>query len=77
MGSLKKLNLSHNSFTKKSSFAFAHILKSDVYMRCLDLRSNLIEEEGVTELYESLKNNLSMYNLNLCYNPGLTKKLHR
>ena len=46
-------------------------------MRCLDLRANLIETEGIIELFEALKNNLSMFNLDLNENPGLTQKLHR
>ena len=46
-------------------------------MRCLDLRANLIETEGIIELFEALKNNLSMFNLDMNENPGLTQKLHR
>lgn len=52
-------------------------IKSDNYCRCLSLRGNDLDYEAVKELYEALKDNSSIFNLDLRQNDGLTQKLHR
>ena len=77
MQSLKRLDLSHNNFTNKSMFDFSKVIKSDTYMRCFNFRANEFDEEAVKEFHDAMKGNLSIFNLDLRDNPGLTQKLHR
>ena len=77
MRSLKKLNLSHNQLTIKTVRVINRSLKSDNYCRCLSLRANNLDAEAVGELYDALRDNASMFNLDLRQNPGLTQKMHR
>ena len=77
MQSLKRLDVSHNKFTRKSAFAFSRVIESDTYMRCLNLGANEFDEEAVGEFHEGMKSNYSVFNLDLRENPGLTQKLHR
>ena len=65
MISLKKLNLSHNQLTLKTVRVINRTIKSDSYCRCLNLRANDLDLEAVTELYDALKDNCSMFNLDL------------
>jgi len=69
---LKKLNLSHNHFTLKTVRIINRTIKSDNYCRCLILRANNLDSEAVAELYDALKDNASMFNLDLRQNPGLS-----
>lgn len=77
MTSLKKLVLSHNRLTVKTVRYINRLIKSDSYLRALDLRGNDLCLEGVEELYDALKDNDSIFNLDLRQNPGLSQKLHR
>jgi len=74
---LKRFNLSHNELTTKAVFSIARVLVSDTYLRALNLRGNLIDEEGVRELHLSMKSNNSLMNLDLRENPGLSPVWHR
>ena len=65
INSLKKLNLSHNQLTIKTIRAINRSIKSDSYCRALSLRANNLDSEAVTELYDALKDNGSMFNLDL------------
>lgn len=65
MNSLKKLNLSHNRLTVKTVRVINRSIKSDNYCRALSLRANDLDSESVTELYDALKDNGSMFNLDL------------
>jgi len=65
MNSLKKLNLSHNQFTLKTVRIINRTIKSDNYCRCLSLRANNLDAEAISELYDALKDNGSMFNLDL------------
>jgi hypothetical protein len=69
---LKKLNLSHNHLTLKTVRIINRTIKSDNYCRCLCLRANNLDSEAVAELYDALKDNASMFNLDLRQNPGLS-----
>ena len=62
---LKKLNLSHNALTIKTIRVINRTIKSDNYCRCLNLRANDLNQEAISELYEALKDNGSMFNLDL------------
>ena len=77
MTSLKKLVLSHNRLTVKTVRYINRLIKSDSYLRSLDLRGNDMCTEAVEELYDALKDNDSIFNLDLRQNPGLSQKLHR
>ena len=65
MNSLKKLNLSHNQLTIRTVRVINRSIKSDNYCRALSLRANLLDSESVAELYDALKDNSSMFNLDL------------
>ena len=77
MSSLKRFNLSHNRLTVKTVRIINRSVKSDNYCRALSLRANNLDTESVEELYDALKDNGSMFNLDLRQNPGLSQKLHR
>ena len=77
MQSLKRLDLSHNKFTRKSAVDLSKVIKYDTYLRCLNLRANAFDEEAVREIHDGMKNNFSIFNIDLRHNPGFTQKLHR
>ena len=72
MRSLKKFNLSHNNLTCKTVRVMSRSIKSDNFCRSINLRGNKLDTEAVMELYDALKDNNAMYNLDLRQNPGLT-----
>ena len=53
------------------------MIKSDTYLRSFNFRANEFDEEAVKEFHDAMKGNLSIFNLDLRDNPGLTQKLHR
>lgn len=65
MKSLKKLVLSHNRFTVKTVRYINRLVKSDSYLRSLDFRGNDMDIEAIEELYDALKDNDSIFNLDL------------
>lgn len=77
MLSLKKLNLSHNQLGLRTVRIINRTIKSDQYCRALNLRANNLCTEAVSELYDALKDNATIFNLDLRQNPGLSQKMHR
>jgi hypothetical protein len=46
-------------------------------MRSIDLRNNNITDHWVSELIKVMKTNITLTNMDLRENPGLTQKHHR
>ena len=65
MKSLKRLILSHNNLTVKTIHQISRSIKNDIHLRELNLRANDLDEEAVTELNETLKENWVLFNLDL------------
>ena len=77
MGGLKKLNLQHNNLTYETIRIISRSIKSDSYSRCISFKANNLNAEAVAELYDALKDNGALFNLDLRMNPGLSQKMHR
>lgn len=77
MSILKQLKLAYNEFRGPEVRKFAQAVRSDTYLRSLDLRGNLIEQEMVDELYQAFKENESLFNFDLRENPGYHSKYAR
>lgn len=75
--SLKVLNLSHNRISCKGIEMMADELKDDEHMRSLVLRANCIGTKGVKTVRKLLKQNNSLFSVDLRGNQGLCPKLNR
>ncbi|CAI2360030.1 unnamed protein product [Moneuplotes crassus] len=74
---LKSLILRHNDFSKDVCSEISRVLYFDIYIRSIDLRNNLLQEEEIQEMKYFLKSNKALINLYVLKNKGLTTKLHR
>ena len=74
---LKKYDLSFNKFGFRTALGLAKALKTDQNLRQMNLRSNLIPDEGVVEFLDYLYQNESLLNLDLRDNIGFKTKSHR
>lgn len=66
---LQSLVLTWNNLTNVSGTALAMALNRGVNLRCLDVRDNLIKDEGVRDLIESSKTSRSLKKLGVRFNP--------
>ena len=72
---LKFLNLSKNSFGDYAATRIAQQLETcDLYLKCLNLRYNKIEHEGVTALLEAVPAHYDLVSIDLRDNPGYHPK---
>ena len=74
---LKKFDLSVNKLGYQAAKHISQSLKTDCFLRMLNLSSNQITAEGVKELIDRLVNNKAILNLDLRDNPGFKRKYHR
>ena len=50
------------------------MLKNDSYIRSLDLRGNRLESQEINDIEDTVKQNESLFNIDLTLNPGFTPK---
>lgn len=62
---LKLLDLSFNKLGEKAAYTLGRALVVDRYLMALNLRSNLIENSHAEEMIQCLKENKSLFNLDL------------
>jgi hypothetical protein len=74
---LKQFSLAFNELKASGVRQIARVMKTDTYLRCLDLRGNLIQENIIQELLASFKENETLFNFDLRENPGFTPKYER
>ena len=47
-------------------------IKNDTWCRCINLRANNFDSEALGEIFDAFKDNVSIFNLDLRQNPGLS-----
>jgi hypothetical protein len=77
MNILKQLRLAYNEFKSSGVKEIARVVKTDTYLRSLDLRGNLINSDMIEELYNAFKDNESLFNFDIRENPGFEQKYGR
>ena len=69
--------MSHNNFSDILASEMVLALKTDVYLRSIDLRNNNISEKWCSEFLQVFEFNLALTNIDLRLNDGFTNKMHR
>ena len=72
---LKRLNLSDNNINSEGCREIAKLLQGpDSKLKDLELKRNIIDDEGVAILVDALRSNKSLTTLNLKHNIGISEK---
>ena len=70
---LKSMDLSKNCFGNRFCEQLSVALKSDEYMRCINLQKNNIQTAGFKHLAEAIFQHPTMISIDLRFNPGYTE----
>jgi Leucine-rich repeat (LRR) protein len=74
---LKKIDLSFNKLGERTVYQLGRTLAPDRYIAAVSLRSNMVENQHAVDLLYNLKDNHSLFNLDLRDNVDIKQKIYR